>query len=195
MEALGNHANPYAAIKSPFTSSSDIQQGQRLFQQHCGACHGADARGGGNGPQLAGVALRRANSDWATYKIITHGIAGTSMPPHALPWKDSWHLVSFVRSLAPKDEVAPVVAPAVTVPATRIADAASHPEDWLTYSGGYDGQRFSGLDQITAANVAQLQIRWLHRIDTDYERVLAVPLVSDGVMYFTAPLAKVFDCS
>ena len=40
------------------------------------------------------------------------------------------------------------------VPYQRIVDAAKEPANWLTYSGSYQGHRYSPLTQITAANAA-----------------------------------------
>ena len=37
----------------------------------------------------------------------------------------------------------------------RILTAAAEPQNWLTYGGTYSSQRYSGLAQITPANVAQ----------------------------------------
>jgi len=192
LDSLRDRANPYESIKNPFDTSADIEAGRKVFRQTCAACHGADARGTGNGPALADRILRHSNNDWATYKVIVNGIGGTSMPPHRLPWDDSWRLVAFVRSIAGRAEAPGSVSVNVNVPASRIAEAADHPDDWLTYSGSYDGRRFSGLTEINASNVADLQVQWIHHIDTSFDRNLTVPLISNGVMFFTAPLAKVF---
>src|SRR5258706_9249271 len=59
-------------------------------------------------------------------------------------------------------------------------------QNWLTYSGSYLSQRYSGLDQITRANVKDLEIRWVYQMRTQ-EKVEATPLVVDGVMYLTQP--------
>jgi alcohol dehydrogenase (cytochrome c) len=192
LDDLRGRANPYESIRNPFNTSADIEAGRQIFRQTCVACHGADARGTGNGPALADRILRRSNNDWATYKVIINGIDGTSMPPHRLPWDDSWRLVAFVRSIAAGAEASSSVSVNVNVPPSRIVEAADHPDDWLTYSGTYDGQRFSRLTQISASNVADLQVQWIHHIDTRFDRNLAVPLISNGVMFLTAPLAKVF---
>ncbi len=40
------------------------------------------------------------------------------------------------------------------VPYDRIVNAAKEPGNWLTYSGNYQGHRYSPLTEITAANVA-----------------------------------------
>ncbi len=43
----------------------------------------------------------------------------------------------------------------------RILDARSEPQNWLTYYGTYDGQRYSELDQITRDNVKRLSPAWV----------------------------------
>ena len=54
----------------------------------------------------------------------------------------------------------------------------------MTYGGTYSSQRYSGLTQITPANVAQLEQKWMLQ-----DQVLGAwqsnPLVVDGVMYVT----------
>ena len=66
----------------------------------------------------------------------------------------------------------------------RILKAAAEPHNWLTYGGTYSSQRYSGLTQITPANVAQLEQKWMLQ-----DQVLGAwqsnPLVVDGVMYVT----------
>src|ERR1043166_8438247 len=43
----------------------------------------------------------------------------------------------------------------------RLVSAAREPQQWLTYSGSYNGQRFSALDQIDAGNVQRLALQWV----------------------------------
>lgn len=71
------------------------------------------------------------------------------------------------------------------VTAARIRRAAAEPQNWLTYSGTYDGQRFSALKQITRENVAGLTAQWIFQSPTP-GKFEATPLVVDGVMYVTA---------
>src|ERR1700733_10593829 len=68
----------------------------------------------------------------------------------------------------------------------RLRKADSDPGNWLTYSGNYSAQRYSGLNQITAANVRHLRAVWVYQMQTT-ERVEASPLVADGVMYVSEP--------
>ncbi|HUO21580.1 MAG TPA: PQQ-dependent dehydrogenase, methanol/ethanol family [Caulobacteraceae bacterium] len=70
------------------------------------------------------------------------------------------------------------------VTSARIEHAASEPQNWLTYSGTYDGKRFSSLAQVTPANVGQLQLKWMLQ-DQAVGTWEANPLVVDGVMYVT----------
>jgi len=61
-----------------------------------------------------------------------------------------------------------------------------NPANWLHYSGQYHSQRHSQLKQITTANVAKLVPRWMYHVD-GARRLESVPIVVDGVMYFTNP--------
>jgi alcohol dehydrogenase (cytochrome c) len=79
---------------------------------------------------------------------------------------------------------------AQTVTFDRIRRAASEPHNWLTYYGAYNAQRFSALDQITAANVNTLKPAWVFQAGViglvanpatySFE---AAPIVVDGVMF------------
>ncbi|MDA2938776.1 PQQ-dependent dehydrogenase, methanol/ethanol family [Acidobacteria bacterium AH-259-A15] len=68
----------------------------------------------------------------------------------------------------------------------RILEADKEPGNWLTYSRTYDAQRFSPLNQITAANVSRLQPAWIYQLQTTH-KVETTPLVVDGMMYLTRP--------
>ena len=83
---------------------------------------------------------------------------------------------------------APPVAQEVTY--DRIRNARSEPQNWLTYYGAYDGQRYSPLDQINTETVRRLTPAWvfqsgsagLHAGPSTYS-FEAAPIVVDGVMY------------
>jgi len=68
----------------------------------------------------------------------------------------------------------------------RLLRAANEPQNWLTYSGTYTGQRYSELAQITPANVKDLQPQWVFQARS-LEKFEATPLVVDGVMYTVQP--------
>jgi alcohol dehydrogenase (cytochrome c) len=83
---------------------------------------------------------------------------------------------------------APPVAQDVTY--ERILRARAEPQNWLTYYGAYDGQRYSPLDQINTENVGRLTPAWafqfgasgFHAGQSTYA-FEAAPIVVDGVMY------------
>ena len=76
------------------------------------------------------------------------------------------------------------------VTSDRIANARREPQNWLTYYGTYDGQRYSTLDHINATNVKDLKVAWVFQSGPTtlmpahatyaFE---ATPIVVDGVMY------------
>ena len=83
---------------------------------------------------------------------------------------------------------------AATLPAQvsfdRILKADREPQNWLTYSGALDGQRYSKLTQITPANAKNLELKWVLQTRTPAEpnsKYEATPLVVDGVMYTVQP--------
>jgi alcohol dehydrogenase (cytochrome c) len=83
----------------------------------------------------------------------------------------------------------PVVA---TVDFPRIVRAREEPQNWLTYHGTYDGQRYSTLDQINTSNVASLRPAWAFQtgavglIASPATYALqSTPIVVDGVMFLS----------
>jgi len=67
------------------------------------------------------------------------------------------------------------------VPYERIVRAETEPGNWLTYSGNYQGHRYSPLAQITPANVSRLHPVWLYQME--HNRTEVSPVVADGAMY------------
>jgi quinohemoprotein ethanol dehydrogenase len=73
---------------------------------------------------------------------------------------------------------------AADVDGARIVAADKEPQNWLSNGRTYSEQRFSPLDKINAANVAQLGLAWSHDIKSRTARGLeATPIVVDGVIY------------
>src|SRR5215471_6114197 len=68
------------------------------------------------------------------------------------------------------------------VPYDRILRAGQEPQNWLTYSGNYNSQRYSTLAQITPENVKNLELQWIFQVRS-LEKFEATPIVVDGVMY------------
>jgi alcohol dehydrogenase (cytochrome c) len=82
--------------------------------------------------------------------------------------------------------------PVSNVTYERILDARSEPQNWLTYYGAYNGQRYSPLDQINTENVKRIGPAWMFQAGTSgmiagastyaFE---AAPIVVDGVMFLS----------
>jgi alcohol dehydrogenase (cytochrome c) len=70
------------------------------------------------------------------------------------------------------------------VTSQRMENAASEPQNWIVYGGGYDNQRYSKLKQITPGNVKNLEQKWVlqNQVPGAWE---SNPLVVDGIMYVT----------
>ncbi|SDN73981.1 PQQ-dependent dehydrogenase, methanol/ethanol family [Geodermatophilus sp. DSM 45219] len=91
-------------------------------------------------------------------------------------------------SLTSATGTAPPVVQDVTY--ERILDARSEPQNWLTYYGAYDGQRYSPLDEINTENVVRIRPAWvfsfsphgLHAGQSTYAFENS-PIIVDGVMY------------
>lgn len=57
--------------------------------------------------------------------------------------------------------------------------------NWPSYNGDYTGRRYSALNQITPANVAQLRAAWVFHPGNS-QRLEVTPVVVRGVMYVTS---------
>ena len=68
----------------------------------------------------------------------------------------------------------------------HLLHAAQEPQNWLTYSGTYMGQRYSALSQITPQNVKTLEQKWVFQVES-LQKFEATPLVVEGVLYVTQP--------
>jgi alcohol dehydrogenase (cytochrome c) len=58
-------------------------------------------------------------------------------------------------------------------------------DNWLSYHGDYSGRRFSGLAEITPANVGQLRAQWVFHV-RDVSDMEVTPVVTGGIMFVTA---------
>ena len=73
----------------------------------------------------------------------------------------------------------------------RIRNAAQEPQNWLTYSGSYSGQRHSGLGQINTGNVKSLVPKWVFQ-SAALGKWETTPLVVDGILYGSAQDDRTF---
>jgi alcohol dehydrogenase (cytochrome c) len=70
------------------------------------------------------------------------------------------------------------------VTSERLINALKEQQNWLTYWGDYSGSRHRNLDQINTSNVKDLRVEWIFQTGIA-GAFQAVPLVVDGVMYFS----------
>src|ERR1700722_19590262 len=93
--------------------------------------------------------------------------------------------------------VAALLTPAFAAPTVSLdpQDIGKPPiKNWTSYSGDYNGQRFSTLTQINAANVNRLAQQWVYKIARPAGQsrapepaIKCTPLLVDGVLYITIP--------
>src|ERR1700694_744510 len=67
----------------------------------------------------------------------------------------------------------------------RIVNALKDQQNWLTYWGDYTAVRHRDIDQINTQNVKNLRVEWIFQTGLRGGSFETVPLVVDGVMYFT----------
>src|SRR5690348_11799344 len=84
--------------QNPYSNAS-LEQGRKVYAEHCVGCHGADARGTDQAPGLAGNSRLHRQSVRKLSDMVRNGIPGTAMPPFDLPARELEALANFVHSL------------------------------------------------------------------------------------------------
>ena len=79
-------------------SPADVENGARIYNANCFACHGQ------NGDLVAGVDLRRGvfrhvSTDEDLAKVVVNGIPGTAMPPNRLAPQEVQGVVAYLLSM------------------------------------------------------------------------------------------------
>ncbi|MGH0036616.1 MAG: PQQ-dependent dehydrogenase, methanol/ethanol family [Myxococcota bacterium] len=188
LEDLVETRNPFGTIENPYETPEDVEAGEAVFRTHCANCHGT-AGTGGVGPALDSADLKHGDTDWWLYRAMTRGIPGTAMVGRDLDDREAWQVVAYIRSIEKKDpSLAELEGPEVEVAPVgydRLLAGRAEARSWLTYSGDYDGKRYSDLAEIDAANAGDLKLLWMHQTDAVDEYLETSPIVNDGVMYIT----------
>ena len=93
-------------------NASSIAVGKALYVTHCVPCHGGAGKGDGPvgltlNPRPADLSLHAipgVHTDAQLYDWITHGFPRSVMPAFSdrLTNEERWHLINYVRTLAPK---------------------------------------------------------------------------------------------
>ena len=88
--------------------------------------------------------------------------------------------------------VAPTRAQVPTQPTEASLNAEAAQNDWPTYHGTYKSYHYSGLDQINASNVKNLEIAWMHFPERATRGIQSTPLALDGVLYYSGSYSRVW---
>ena len=112
--SAGLAAVPLAAQDAPALPDEELARGQRLYQSHCGRCHGVLGLGG-EGPGLAVTRLPRAPDHASVVEVIRDGIPGTGMP-------------GLRSTILPGEEAALVAAYVISLRGTQLVEIPGDPE-------------------------------------------------------------------
>ena len=96
-------ATPAWAQQQPATGAQAVSQGKALYDQHCTACHGANAGAGERAPAIVSTAtsMRGQRSDAQLMAIVKNGIPGSAMPAwgNRLSDGDIANIGAFIHAL------------------------------------------------------------------------------------------------
>src|SRR5215472_3415012 len=171
---------------STYASEEDRSAGARIFRERCTGCHGVDGSGGEVGPSLTRPQYKHGDSDLAIYQVLRDGISGTAMPRAGLPSRELLQVIAYVKMLqthSSTDHEPEAPRLAIHVSRERLRAAGTNPDEWIMYSGSYNGWRRTALAEITPANVSRLRIRWIKQFDNTGASIEATPLVIDGAIF------------
>jgi alcohol dehydrogenase (cytochrome c) len=243
--ALGGQQPPTGA---GVYTAAQADAGRAAYAQQCAGCHGADFRGSGDAPAVAGPDFAAKWGPRAVNELFTY-IAQTMPPtsPGALGEDGTLAVTAYLLQIngapAGPQRLAPTVVtpikplltgqpPAQTAAAAAPAPAGGRggmvvlgagtgagqgrggagttrgvtvrgevknyvpvtpemlknppPADWLMFRGNYYGHSYSPLDQITRANVKDLQLQWVWAMN-DSGANQTTPIVHNGVIYLASP--------
>lgn len=96
------------ATANPMTAdAASIEKGKGIFNQYCVSCHGADMKA----EVPAGQAVKAANLIDKTpsqtdgelhWKLLNGRGAMLKISTYGISDEDGWHLINYIRSMAPK---------------------------------------------------------------------------------------------
>ena len=126
--------------------------------------------------------------------MLRDGVPGTAMQSAGLTLFERLQVIAYLRTLQAQlseDRKPEASHLAIQVSNERLQAAGTNPDEWLTYSGSYNGWRHTSLAEITPANAAQLNMRWVTQFDINDPNIEATPLVIDGTIFMAADAGHV----
>jgi alcohol dehydrogenase (cytochrome c) len=189
--------------------------GQRLYDNNCSVCHGADGGGGELAPSILFRLSSRSDAEIAG--LIHSGIPDRGMPAFNLGAQETNDLVAYLRTFRPpRMGFAPVrkkieTTEGQTIEGTMIGESSldlslrtddgkihlfrttsngryrpvTSQTDWPTYNGQVGGNRFTNLAQITPENIGKLSLQWVFTL-SNAPTLETTPVVVNGIMYATS---------
>ena len=102
-----------AKVKNPVAATpASITAGAAAYKKYCAFCHGPAGAGEGplapkdsHPPNLIDAKWDHGGTDGEIFAVIANGAGGTSVMKGfkgKMPDTDLWHVVNYLRSLAPK---------------------------------------------------------------------------------------------
>jgi PQQ-dependent dehydrogenase (methanol/ethanol family) len=76
--------------------------------------------------------------------------------------------------------------------AARASTGDTSGSDWTTYHGTYRSWHYSPLTEINTDNVKRLKVAWVHHPGRSTRGLQSMPLVADGVLYYTGSYSRVW---
>lgn len=124
--------------------------------------------------------------------MTTIGLLLSAVRPKSDPFRAASRATKKIAAFSPCVVVCVLLSIAhAQVTFDRLLNAAKEPQNWMTYSGNYSGQRFSTLDHINTKNAHQIVAKWVYQTGAT-GKWEATPLVVDGILYATAQDDRAF---
>jgi alcohol dehydrogenase (cytochrome c) len=200
---------------APPARAQDAGSGRAVFASRCAACHGTEGGGGELGPSIVSRIPLRGDADLEAMIREGLSGAGmpsfanlsraestnliaflrTLRPrPGAGPQRTSVVLAdgSSLSGVLLNQSVGEMQILGDDRRAHLLREttagryrAVTSQSDWTTYNGQVNGNRYSGLTEITADNVARLAPQWVFTLP-NVSQVQVTPVVVEGLMYVSA---------
>jgi alcohol dehydrogenase (cytochrome c) len=194
-------------------SAQDVTPGQRVFENRCGRCHGAEGNGSDMGPSIHNGLAQRNDAQLGS--LIKTGIPG-KMPSNNVNDQELGQLTAHLRrlqasrSVRPSEPVKLTLVDGKVLEGTQVGQGFSDRQirtadgivhllrrdgekyrevgpsvDWPGFNGDPRGNRYTTMTQINKANVKNMTAKWVFPIPNG-SRLQGTPVVVGGIMYVTS---------